>query len=231
METGKTGRYFKYAIGEIVLVVIGILIALSINNWNESRIKQQELEDIYKTIKIDLMEDINAINGVLERMLPKETYFKKVIDKSVTKDDYLNDKIYRNLLFGYPDYAIQNRGFNLLTQYSDSYSSKKQELSQQIIRFYSVNLTEIRADEREIEVDFDDNSIYWKNNESWFADWNLKISDEGFINYALNSGDYRNRVSSFYFYYYRLLIPHLQTYITEAKIIIDAIDKRAKKDD
>ena len=33
----KTGKYFKYAIGEIVLVVIGILIALSINNWNESR--------------------------------------------------------------------------------------------------------------------------------------------------------------------------------------------------
>lgn len=31
----KTGKYFKYAIGEFVLVVIGILIALQINNWNE----------------------------------------------------------------------------------------------------------------------------------------------------------------------------------------------------
>jgi len=36
MEKNKTGKYFKYAIGEIILVVIGILIALSINNWNES---------------------------------------------------------------------------------------------------------------------------------------------------------------------------------------------------
>ena len=33
----KTGKYFKYAIGEIILVVIGILIALQINNWNESK--------------------------------------------------------------------------------------------------------------------------------------------------------------------------------------------------
>lgn len=33
----KTGKYFKYAIGEITLVVIGILIALSINNNNESK--------------------------------------------------------------------------------------------------------------------------------------------------------------------------------------------------
>ena len=37
METGKTGKYLKYAIGEIILVVIGILIALQINNWNEAR--------------------------------------------------------------------------------------------------------------------------------------------------------------------------------------------------
>ena len=35
METGKTSKYFKYAIGEIVLVVIGILIALQINSWND----------------------------------------------------------------------------------------------------------------------------------------------------------------------------------------------------
>ena len=33
----KTGKYFKYAFGEIILVVIGILIALQINNWNENR--------------------------------------------------------------------------------------------------------------------------------------------------------------------------------------------------
>ena len=43
IESGKSTRYFKYAIGEIILVVIGILIALSINNWNEERkIKNEE---------------------------------------------------------------------------------------------------------------------------------------------------------------------------------------------
>ena len=43
MEQNKTGKYLKYAIGEIVLVVLGILIALSINNWNEGR-KFQRVE-------------------------------------------------------------------------------------------------------------------------------------------------------------------------------------------
>jgi len=37
MEKNKTGKYLKYAFGEIMLVVIGILIALQINNWNEEK--------------------------------------------------------------------------------------------------------------------------------------------------------------------------------------------------
>ena len=34
MEQNKTGKYFKYAIGEIVLVMVGILLALQVNNWD-----------------------------------------------------------------------------------------------------------------------------------------------------------------------------------------------------
>ena len=37
----KTAQYLKYAIGEIILVVIGILIALELNNWNEERIGER----------------------------------------------------------------------------------------------------------------------------------------------------------------------------------------------
>ena len=58
MEQNKTGKYLKYAIGEIVLVVIGILIALSINNWNENRksnLKEtQILNEIANSINSDL---------------------------------------------------------------------------------------------------------------------------------------------------------------------------------
>jgi len=46
LNEGKTARYFKYAIGEIVLVVIGILIALQINDWNQRRIDRGN-EDRY----------------------------------------------------------------------------------------------------------------------------------------------------------------------------------------
>ncbi len=38
-SAGKTGKYLKYAIGEIILVMVGILLALQVSNWNQQRIR------------------------------------------------------------------------------------------------------------------------------------------------------------------------------------------------
>ncbi|WP_407556388.1 DUF6090 family protein [Winogradskyella sp. 4-2091] len=57
METGRTSKYFRYAIGEIVLVVIGILIALQINNWNENRKNTQYEQNYLQRILSDLNKD------------------------------------------------------------------------------------------------------------------------------------------------------------------------------
>jgi len=53
----KTGKYFKYAIGEIILVVIGILIALQINNWNETRKNKVFEKEILEQIQVNLIKD------------------------------------------------------------------------------------------------------------------------------------------------------------------------------
>mgnify|MGYP003640986258 CR=1 FL=1 len=57
LSEGKTGKYFKYAIGEILLVVIGILIALSINNWNETNKLKKIEEKVLNNIKNDLVQN------------------------------------------------------------------------------------------------------------------------------------------------------------------------------
>ncbi|WP_367179363.1 DUF6090 family protein [uncultured Polaribacter sp.] len=53
MAKNKTGKYFKYAIGEIVLVVIGILFALQINTWNENRKATNEEVKILYALQAD----------------------------------------------------------------------------------------------------------------------------------------------------------------------------------
>jgi hypothetical protein len=61
LNEGSLKKYLIYAIGEIALVVIGILIALQINNWNESRkLRDKELEYL-QGIKSDLEQDLEFI--------------------------------------------------------------------------------------------------------------------------------------------------------------------------
>jgi len=60
----KTGKYFKYAIGEIVLVVIGILIALQINNWNENRLNNKAI----KAYLTSFIQDLNSEKEGFERI-------------------------------------------------------------------------------------------------------------------------------------------------------------------
>tara|TARA_R110001632_G_scaffold232735_1_gene374407 strand:- start:92 stop:778 length:687 start_codon:yes stop_codon:yes gene_type:complete len=67
MNENKTSKYFKYAIGEIVLVVIGILIALQINNWNENRKTKVEAEIFVAKIINDLAIDTLNINKLIKR--------------------------------------------------------------------------------------------------------------------------------------------------------------------
>jgi hypothetical protein len=58
LNEGKTSKYFKYAIGEIVLVVIGILIALQVSNWNQNRIKIAQEHDDLENLKEELQNNI-----------------------------------------------------------------------------------------------------------------------------------------------------------------------------
>lgn len=68
----SAGKYFKYAIGEILLVVIGILIALQVNNWNQQRISQKEQNSLMESIKKDLESDVDYLNSYLQTT--NETY-------------------------------------------------------------------------------------------------------------------------------------------------------------
>ena len=69
LEKNKTGKYFKYAIGEIILVVIGILIALTINNWNEDRKQRVKEQELFYNLKIDFesrLKELKELNKARE---------------------------------------------------------------------------------------------------------------------------------------------------------------------
>lgn len=65
MSNNQTGKYLKYAIGEIILVVIGILIALQINNWNEDRKTKAKTLNYLVNLKEALNDDIASFESNL----------------------------------------------------------------------------------------------------------------------------------------------------------------------
>ncbi len=65
-EQNKIRTYLLYAIGEILLVVIGILIALQVNNWNEQRSREAKEIEILETFELELTSSLNRLNEILQ---------------------------------------------------------------------------------------------------------------------------------------------------------------------
>ena len=90
LRDNKMGDYLKYAVGEIVLVVIGILIALSINNWNESRKNDLKQALLVKNIIEDLRLDFIHINKSLEQVSNQMNLIDDLISKIFDEKKKIN---------------------------------------------------------------------------------------------------------------------------------------------
>ena len=67
LTENKFSKYLIYAIGEIILVVIGILLALGINNWNQDRITQNRIESRLTSLTSDIEVEIDAMDEIIMR--------------------------------------------------------------------------------------------------------------------------------------------------------------------
>lgn len=105
MEVGKTGKYFKYAIGEIVLVVIGILIALQINNWNENRKAQQKEQNLFSNLKIDFesrLTELKEFNNAKHESIKAIFGLNSIIaNKNNRPDDAVIDSLLSLTILGF----------------------------------------------------------------------------------------------------------------------------------
>jgi len=100
LSEGKTGKYLKYAIGEIVLVVFGILIALQINNWNERRKIQSNQEKYLTLLKTEaennLKEIRNTKNAVSEMNIKQIVLYNLInIKQDTVTEKHLSESLFR----------------------------------------------------------------------------------------------------------------------------------------
>ena len=144
-------KYFKYAIGEIVLVVIGILIALSINNWNEKQKEEKQIRNIYARVVKDFENSAVEIDSMLKEMDATIPLIQKVVREEVDRDSLLTDfdylRKYFNSATGFPDIQIQDKGVRMLESKIGTNYEFSTEYSEALFLLYSEFLYEIEVDE------------------------------------------------------------------------------------
>ena len=136
VQANKTAKYFKYAIGEIALVMIGILLALQVNNWNEQRKQAKAIDKLMTAFENELNSNIKTCNYFI-------TYGGYSRDSIATL--YKNNKITR-------DYRGGHLSFSTATQqFIDDNLDEFIENEKQIPDKYTFLIPELKELKRRIE--------------------------------------------------------------------------------
>lgn len=167
-EENKAVKYTRYAIGEIILVVIGILIALSINNWNNTRIKDNDAE----SLSIRLLAEANKNKNNLDQQTIRVLEIQKETESllSLFGPDYkINDpKLLDSLLFSVISTPLYDT-FNSATLDEALNTGQVSILQSDSLRnnLYAIpqNIISIRNYEEELTRDIENNLIPYLYNE------------------------------------------------------------------
>jgi len=221
-------KYGRYAIGEILLVVVGILIALQINNWNEDRKTKNELHSIYNQIIFDLDNDITEISKSLEYYKTLEPVFDKVKSDSRTAD--LLDHGLSRLTTEGTVTNLNKSGVERLKTIS-----VKESLSLRVIEIYDImENVKLLPYEKMIRDEAIILANLFRDDYSWYPEWISKTitkdnSSEKLHDYFVNSQQYRHYVISQYNKIYNNYIPYLESVIPELEKIKEELQRTINK--
>ena len=145
LTENKFSKYFLYAIGEIILVVIGILIALQINNWNEKIKFEKNVATILEELKQDLVSDIKYfenLDSVYNKWnIQADGILKALRDRSIHQiediDEYMVGRGSMNNL------SIRITTFDQLKSTGLLYNMKEHIISKDINHYYDFAKMEI----------------------------------------------------------------------------------------
>ena len=195
MKDGTTSKYLKYAVGEIFLVMVGILLALQINNWNEDRKQRTEFRNILKTIHQDLKRDTLISTILIDYYKEVEENSLKIINKEINRNNYKEYPKASSLVSRYRSFNIQTKGLEMAKNFSSNYEIKNDSLFTNIIQFYTAFLPIINDSNEFVKKEVLNNiETYKKYN--WYVNWTMGKFTKDMIIYFTENEEYRKQVAS-----------------------------------
>jgi uncharacterized membrane-anchored protein YhcB (DUF1043 family) len=196
LTESKFSKYLLYAIGEIVLVIIGILIALSLNKVNEKKQALAKVDAILEDVMNELASNINQGTELIYRYRESDSLSVLILNNKVTYKDYTSDNSNAlwNIATGYNTYKVRDNAYNLLLNNRDAIPvAYDKAISYLNILHDKLKPNVIEYNKRVstlVSKNFDD----YEQNYEWFA--NRSKRDEE-IEYMLHSYKFKNKVERF----------------------------------
>lgn len=189
LSENKFSKYLIYAIGEILLVVIGILLALNINNKNQQKINDTKIINVLKEIQADLEKDINRSASIFDDYIKVDSVQELILTKKYTVEDF---KAGRAITLGtnYYDFIIHTNGYDNLIRNLDNLPEKYKPLLADLNYLYDIRKTYIDVGNTRIRKTVYDNLTYMSN-QPWALDWNYGMLNNEGIEYFLNDPHYK----------------------------------------
>lgn len=195
LKESKNISYAKYAFGEILLVVIGILLALQINNWNENRKQDRELKNILKTIYEDLKTDTIQAKIIIDYYKEVEKNSGKIINNEINTtnfDDFPNIKA---LASRYLPFTIQTKGFEMVKNFNAKNDIQNDSIFIVVSQFYSPFIQLFEDSNEFIKNDVFKNIESYKKYD-WFIDWSQNKPNNEMIDYFTKSNEFKKQVAA-----------------------------------
>ncbi len=196
LQGKRLSNYIVYALGEIILVVIGILIALWINNWNKEQQIATANNDLQEKVLAQLDRDINAIEDFSKELNILDQYFLKLLKRAHDSTLVNENKMISAVLFDVKDLGLSKQSVNWIdaAQLDNSKASEMLVNVSQMYKLYFKNIDDI---ETFIYKKTTSNLEYLEATQSWYTalitdlNCNADCSD-----YLLNDPSHHARIAS-----------------------------------
>ncbi|MCA0933290.1 hypothetical protein LCM02_12580 [Lutimonas saemankumensis] len=220
IQEQRLSKYILYAIGEILLVVIGILIALQVNNRNISDVNDKKIEIIFDEIEENLIADIKLMHDLIDYYNHEDSLIQLIKEDQVTRQMYLNDQHLFYLLYYYKSFTLNQNGYNLLSLNLDVIPDRYTHLLPYINETYSaINGSFEKFNEYMIDFTF---RILerWGKEKSYFTK-----STEEKINFYLTDSTYKNEAIMSTRYSQDMFVRNAHTFIYNATVVINSLER------
>ena len=186
-------------IGEILVVVFGVLIAFFITNIKEERKRRKRIKQILEIVKLNLRTDIKTIEKEITGLNEKEKNVMKILDPNINNETLSDDEKISALtfLYNHPSINIQKEGYYLLKDADFNYDTKRNKIVSEIITMYSFHIANIERQRNRVIRTSETNTINHMQDPWLYYNAYTTEGKEKMLNYlkdTINSESFINEI-------------------------------------